>query len=334
MHTNRQGLFDATTASRAVLRRAIGIYTDKLSPGSFGLVGQHVQEVAPTGIRDALGDVAARKTFDVQVFDGDQAKACRNLGRFLVLEIPALVRRVFVQAPDLARKLGILAASFFAPGAATLQRSELFLCRPGPAGVLDQLPSGQGGKGLQAHVDPDFRPTIGGGLHIGQFQLKDDVPMVEIVSLEDRRLDLGLVGQGSVLEDTDQADVLDVQPTIFQAQSVTVGELERLVPAPALESRIARFLSRLDAAKETIKALAQSAQGLLQRREVTPGCILVKLTNATELVGLVIIADADTAALPRFTSFGKCVVVDRAVYLKHLVEQLGLHTVRVQAKLI
>jgi hypothetical protein len=202
MRTDRQGLFNTTATTRAVLRRPVGIHCHILSPSVLGFVGQHAQEIAPTGIRDALGDVATCKPLDVQVFDGNQPKTLHDLGRFLMLKVAPLVCRMLVALADLPGKRSVLPASSCAPGPAALQSSELLFRCPEPARpAVDPLASGQSGECLQAHVDPDGGLSCGGGIRVGHVQMKEDEPVPQLVSLaerphlrEDGHFDLGLWG--------------------------------------------------------------------------------------------------------------------------------------------
>lgn len=96
VYANRQGFQNVAATARADLRRAAGIHLHELSTSIRGFVLDHGDEPRPTGIADALGDVAAGEPFDVQVLDRDQAKPLYDPGRLLVVEVAALVRRVFV----------------------------------------------------------------------------------------------------------------------------------------------------------------------------------------------------------------------------------------------
>jgi len=334
VHTNRQGLFNTTTTLRAVLRRPVGIHCDKLSPGSSGLVEQHVQEVTPTGISNALGNVTAGQALDVQVFDGNEAKPFDYFVRQLVVKVAALIRRALVQSADLPGKLPVLPASSFASGSAALQNRQLLFRCPEPTGIVDRLAGGQCGKCLQAHVDPDGRSSYRGGIRIGQFQLKDNEPVAQAVPLEDCHLDLGIVRQGAMLENPYQANVLYIEPPISETDTVIVDIADRLEPTTALVARIAGLFAGLHAAKEAVKGLAQSTQGLLERGKVAPGRIFIELTDWLELVGLIVIADADTAALPRLTPFGKRIVVDRAVDVEHPIQKTALYAIGIEAVLV
>jgi len=325
---------NSTTTLRTILRRASGIDSDELRTSFLSFVLNHVQKRCPTGISDTFGNVAARKSLDVQRLDGNKAKPINDLSRQLVVKVVALVSRVFVQLADLAGQFFVLAAAAFAPGAPALQSAKFLFSGSEPSRVLDQLSCGQRGENLKSHVDPNGQLISDNGFNIGQLKLEDDVPASQVISLEDTRLDVGLVWQRAMLEQADQSDIVDVQLAIFQSQAVIIDEANRLVPSPTFSARIACLLSSFHTAKEATERFIQPAKGLLQRGKIAPGCILIKLANLLELVSLVIVVDPDLAALPRLAPFGKCIVVDSAMDLKHFVQELGLYATWIQAELV
>ena len=136
MYTNGQILRNVTTAARADLRRAVGVHLHESSTSIRGFVFDHGDEPRPSCIGYALGNVTAGEAPDIQVLDRDEAKPLHDLGRLLVVEVPALVCRVLVQASDLARQLAVLVASPVATGPAALQGSQLLLFHSEPARIV------------------------------------------------------------------------------------------------------------------------------------------------------------------------------------------------------
>src|ERR1700674_2448836 len=69
-----QGLRDVGTA-RTVLRRATRINLHQHPTSVFGFVGELIDEGRPTSIVDRLRQPPGGQSFDVQIFDRDQAVA-------------------------------------------------------------------------------------------------------------------------------------------------------------------------------------------------------------------------------------------------------------------
>ena len=181
---------------------------------------------------------------------------------------------------------------------------------------------------------PDGRPISEGDVDVGQFHLKDDVPVANAVPFENGHLDRAVIGNRAVLEQADEAHVLHVYPAILEPDAVSVDIADRLEPVPPFEARVARFPACLDAAEESLKRLVQSAQGLLERGEVAPGDVVVEGTDLLELVGLTNVADAEGAALPGLSALLEGSVVHLAMNLQDAVECLTLAAIWVQAELV
>jgi len=115
------------------------------------------------------------------------------------------------------------------------------------------------------------------------------------------------------------------------SQPIAINVRNRFEPTLSLEPWIAWLFSCLHSSKECIKGFIQPAQSLLEGGIVSPGCIAVEGPDLLQLVGLVVIADADATFSPGFPSFLKSVVVDLAVNLQDAVEILALLIIGVEA---
>ena len=334
MQTFRERFLSQTVTPGADLGRVVRGNLDHCLTSICGFIRQHSKEVTPTRVTHALGDVAAAQAIDVQILDGDKAEASDQCGRNLVMKVVTLVGNVFVQAAYLAGQFAILATAPLATRATALQNGQSFFRCAKPARVVDVLVRGQRGKGQQPHVNPNGRSDAVIRFGIRQFQLKAGRPVAEIVPLEDDHLDLGIAGDRAVLEQSHQTDVLDVEPPRLEADPVTVDVADRFEPTLALETRVARFLAGLHAPEECLEGFIQAAQGLLDRRIVEPGGILVKLAQFLELVGLVIVVEADATFLPRHTPFLESRIVKLAMNLPHAIKRLTLRVIRVETKFV
>src|SRR5262249_40955851 len=83
-------LAHSVTALRAILRRVGWIHLDDHTAGAFSLARQDQEELAPSRVTDALGEMMIlHHPFNVQIFDGHRVKLSHDLKRRLVMEIRA-----------------------------------------------------------------------------------------------------------------------------------------------------------------------------------------------------------------------------------------------------
>jgi hypothetical protein len=89
------------STSMAVLaceRRVDRVY---LTTGTFSLVGKYGAELAPCGITDALGEtMVLDHTFDVQLFNGNDAEAIDQTTGILMTKIMAAVSDTLVDTGE------------------------------------------------------------------------------------------------------------------------------------------------------------------------------------------------------------------------------------------
>jgi hypothetical protein len=328
----RESLGNRTTTARAILGSAVRVNRHKQSTSFLGFVLKHMQELRPSGICHALAHVAAAQPLDVQVFNDDKAILLYQGGGQLVLKVTALVGYSLVQTSYLAAQLSIALAAALVAGTLSLEQGQVLFGLSKPAGILDHLASRQCGKVCQAHIDADSWRVPEGSVYVGQFYLKHDVPVSNLIPLEDGHLDRAVVGNLAVLEEAHQAHILDVQPAVLELDPITIDVADRLETTAPLEARIARLLTALDAAEEGLKGLVQAAECLLEGRVVAPGSIGVAGTELLELVGLVSVADTDAVFLPGVPSLLESSVVQLTVGLQDAAEGLALVTIGVKAE--
>ena len=334
MQTFRERLLNNTATPRTSLGCVIGADLDHRLTSVFGFIRQHSKKIAPTRVPHALGNMAAAQAIDVQILDGDKSVASDQFGRNLVMKVAALVGNILVQAAYQAGQFAVFATIALATSAAALQNCQLFFGSAKPARVVNVLAGRERGKRQQTHVYANIRADNVIRFVVRQFQLKAGVPVAEIVPLEHNHLNLGIIGNRAMLEQSYQTNVLDIKPALFEADTVTIDVADRLEPTPAFEAGVARFLTGLDTAKERLEGFIQTAQGLLDRRVIEPRGIFVKLTQLLELVGLVGVVETNLALLPRLATLLQGGVVKLAVNLQNAVHRLALLVIRVESELV
>ena len=86
---------DAATAA-TFLRCAAWVDTNELAAGASCFAREDREELAPPGIEDVLGEAAARKRANIEVFHADRVEAPDQLERFLVVEVSSHARDAVV----------------------------------------------------------------------------------------------------------------------------------------------------------------------------------------------------------------------------------------------
>lgn len=334
MNAIRQAFLSNNTTLRTSLGCVIGVDLGELATSTQSLVCQHSQELAPGGISHTLAHVTATEALDVQILDGDEAVLPYQAGGLLVLKVPPLVGDVLVQPPDLPAQLPIPAAASLATGSLALEERQFLLGISEPTGVINLLARGQAGEVGQPHINADFGFEASHGRGIGQFDLKDDVPIAQFISLEDSHLDLSAIGDRAMLKHTNESDVLDVELAASELEAVTIDIADRAEPASAFVTRIARFLTRLHTTKEGSKCLVQTAECLLDRGIIQPGSVFIEAAKFFELTGLIRVVNANTMSLPSVAAFLKRTVVQLTVNLNDAIQCLALLLVRIESVLV
>ena len=335
MNSVRKGLLNQAATFRTNLRRPPGINFRYPTTSIASFVVEHSDELSPGSVGHALRDVAAAKAVDVQIFDGDEAKLVDQSVRELVLEVTPLVGNVLMLFGEQKSQLLIALTTRFCARSLALSDGKLFLRGAEPTGIIDLLTRGQRSEKLKAHINADFGFAVVPNGNIGQFDLEDDVPVVQSVPLDDGLLDNAVIGDRAMLEDADMPDILDIELVILQPEPIAVAEFERGKPTNSLETRIARFLSCFDAAEEAFVRFIQTAKNLLTGRVIQLAqAVGVFLANIPQLVGLVIIVDRDLLELPVVPSLLKGSIVKQASLLKEKVEVIGLLFSWVKSELV
>ena len=91
MNTSRQALFDSSTASRANLRSAVGIYLNKLSTSVLCFVRKDAHELSPTNIANTTSKVViTNHIFDTEVFNRYSSVILNQIVSYLMSEVCTL----------------------------------------------------------------------------------------------------------------------------------------------------------------------------------------------------------------------------------------------------
>src|SRR5487761_2066270 len=126
--------------------------------GSFSLIREDVEERAPAGVVNALGEMmVTRHARHMQVFDTDAPIASSIVFGGFEVEVTPLTADLEMLLGDLPFSLASAVAAFCATVTHTLRRGESFLPTAIVPGVLNDHALRIGQEHLQPHIQPDVR---------------------------------------------------------------------------------------------------------------------------------------------------------------------------------
>src|ERR1700736_3076383 len=120
--------FRYACAAETSLRCAARIHFHQHPTSFFRFVGELCDERRPAGVVDRLGQHAAGKSFDVQIFDSDYAVFTDQPSTSLMVRISALVSDVRVCALQQFNRFAATMGAFLSPRYLSLRFAELPLC--------------------------------------------------------------------------------------------------------------------------------------------------------------------------------------------------------------
>lgn len=333
METDRESLFNRTSAPGAELAGTAGVNLWPCSTSVFSFVEHEKEELTPACISHTFADVRLAKAVDVKFLDKDHAILVDQLAAQFVVKLRALIGNLLVTTANLVSQRTVLIASLAAAGAHLLQLRQPVLTGSKPAGILDSLTCRQGREVFKAHINANTLGWCGQRWSVRQFYLKHGVPIAQIVPLYDHHPN-DAMGQRMMLKPAHLAHPLDVEPVALYPNPIIVDIADRIKPMLTLVARITRFLTILDSAEKSVKGFAQSAQGLLNRGVVDKSGILIQFTNRFELVSLVNIAKALSVHSPGQPALGQSIVIQAPVNFQDAVKRLVLFSIRKKAVLV
>ncbi len=243
-----------------------------------------------------------------------------------MVEVKPLISNPKVGLGNLFAGLVSTRRALFASGESALLHPQLTLSRSVVVGSSNKFTRRKGCDCSNPEVNTYRLAGMRGNVRIGQLQAKSYEPCPGC-SLTDKlcRLNLGTVGKGSVLEDTNIANVLYPQASILsEADAVAEGVGDRCPPVLGFEARITA------ACKERGKGGVQAAEGALHRRVVEKGKVRSR-AKLFDLVGLVVVVEAALASTPNILALVERHVVELTVQVERFIEKFRLFLVRIKA---
>lgn len=320
----RQSLAD-TRAANACLARAAWVYLYQLTTGAFCLVRHLVEERAPSGIVDGLCQHSAGQSFDIQIFDGNQAVAIHELPRQLVVEVGSGVEQPPMSSRKQRASLPASIAAFDASSESPLTSSDVGLCDTSVARVIDLCAVAQRSEARKTDIYTD---TLGGlWQHIGaDLNCDAGVPLAAFP--------FGRNGLGGAVKSTMQFDFYFAN--LRQRQSLAYSkaalpEGQRVKAINRSEARVARLNADLAASKKVLKRPIETAQSALKYVPIYCSDIGPVGAHMSKLSALVEEVYRYSMVAPRFTSFLKRGVIQLTTNAKVGLQRFALCVRRIQA---
>ena len=281
----------------------------------------------------SLGKPGPGDALDVEGFVGDETVGIHQPSRLFVVEVSALVRRLFVKAANLLTSFAAATRTLLLSGHGALCPTEFLLRLSVVARWLYGLSIRGNDERLESEVYANRCAVSGRFGRICEIAREDNVPLPASPLYRDcldgpfdRAMQLYL----------DVSDVLQIKlggaSGFLEPASVSVGrELHAPEPIFRFEPGITRSVARLHTAEERLERLIQSAKRGLSGRKVQSREARHNLTSLLESPRLLTVGNGTLLNLVHVPAFAQSKIVKAAMRLKHRIQNLRLRAVRVEA---
>lgn len=332
MHSFREFFLNDLATCRASLRRIAWINSYSQPTSVFSFVGGVVHELVPRSVTDAFRKTMISKhVCDRQVFERDEVVLVDQLAAKLVGKVGTSVCNSFAYgARDNFACLASSETALRLCGKFALRTNKVAFIIPQESRIVDLLASAKSCKRSQPNVYSNLLARVWQDV-LFRLAHDQDEPFARSVG-KGHRFDLAF---GRTMKDRfDVANELKVASEAFDLAPVAIGRIfNRLELSEALETRESGLLARLNAAKEGLVALIESAQCRLQTGIICIGNIFVSRPCALKPSGLLDIPNTLFCRLVDKLAFIQRRVIQGAMRFDHGVHSRFLCACWVKAKL-
>jgi hypothetical protein len=238
-------------APAAILRCVGRIDFDELSASLFRFTRQLTKELRPCGIMNALRQAMIMgHPVDMQVFYADDTVGIDNLSALLVGEVLTAERNPFMDTCNRFTVLASLRGALCQFGMLALDVSKGFLFLAEKRGVLDVRIIGQGGKGFQPNVNPDLMRIAWQAFGF-TLNREGDIPLSSRGTADGTCPDFAL--DRTMVDHLDTANFGEAHPIVMGDAETRLRESETIAASISLISGIARLLTALASAEESLE---------------------------------------------------------------------------------
>ncbi len=240
------------TARATAFGRVGGVYKGHLTTSVFSFVREILPKRIPSAVQDAFAQVVvANHIANAQIFQRDLVETAHQVGAELVQKVFALVGDVFLLTLHRTQRFATVVAAPLCTGELALQDTETFLSHAVVGGMHDLITITGGEQSTYAHVYPYSSLGYRHRFRLFHLARKAGVPLTCFVNDPHR---LHSAFDGTMPANANTPDPIQLEATTIQPSPYAVLlEGERVEVLSPLETRVARLLTRLDAAKEGLK---------------------------------------------------------------------------------
>lgn len=328
----REGFGHPCPAARTYLGCAAGVHQHHLTPSLCRFSLKDADELSPSGIADAFGQVAVSDhTPNMQTLYGDESVCIDQSPSCLMVEVPALVFDFLVMTSYQAGRLTAALSAFLSPGEPSLGSGQGLLGFPEPAGIINMLTIAGNSEGLQAYIYTRLSITRGQGAGF-YYTGKDGIPAA-VFPLQGQGL--GLTLQGAVEFELDSPDTRQAEFTrrqfYRQAMSPQLRISETIVALLTLEPGIASFHPLPGPAVEALECPVQTVKNILENLGVDFGVFRPSFFDFGKLGALLNIGDRHSPHVPSVPALLESGVVEFSCPFQSPGQTLTLFSGGIQA---
>jgi hypothetical protein len=308
-------------APAAILTRIGRIDSNVLAPSLFRFGSKLVEEFRPGGIMNALSKtVIVSHAVHAQIFHADDPVAVHKTAAFLVCEVITPEGDTLMHPRYCFAVLTPFWCPFGKLGMLPLHTGQGLLFFPEEARVFNRFTSRECSKGLESDINPNLlRPERSAF----RFALDREagIPLACTALVDGQRFDLPTYR--AMVDHLDAARFRETDAVIMRDGKARLWERETIIPATALETRVARVPCPFStSAEEGLEGQIKAYRNILQnlRMHLVQGRLLL----FQDRIGGLLLVECEALAflLVGSTPFLKQMVIEPTAFLENIVELL------------
>lgn len=286
-------------AAETRLTRTGRIDRNKFSTSVFSFVANEVEELRPSGIRNAFGETTvSHHPFDIQILDRDKAVIINKPSAQIVVKVRPLIPDVNGRPSQKLNRLAPAIRAFLASCNSSRRNAELSLRLAEVTGVMNLGTVRERGEVGQANIDANH-------LRIERERLRQDFTDKQSEPPSSFPLDgesLNSAFNRTVQFDANVTDFREAQFVAVENSFEARSKRDGVVAAEGTEPGIASFLSAFDSAEEVFKCVLHSFKNIEKGLRVYVSQIRPQNFNGGHLVLLVNVRNRFAVQLPSVPS--------------------------------
>ncbi len=306
-------------AADAGLTGAARVYLDQSAPSIFSFVRNLRDKSSPTGIVNRLGKHAACHAFEVQIFDNNRSEILYQPERETMLELLPLIPDSSVNLLEQYNCFAAAIRAFLAPCNLALGASKARFSLSIPSWIRYRWTIRERSEVFQPQVNSNR------GVERGQWlgfacNREADVPFAAFAFDRHR---LNLARNRAMQLDCNFSNTLNAKNISGEFDAIAVTrKSDAIETASRFESRIARFITALHSAKESLESPVHAPKNILAAAKVCQTQV-TRCADFFQLIRLRVVVDRNSL-FPRIATFLQRCMVQAAGFSQLSVESIRL----------